>query len=231
MGDADLHLIRAALDRRRLFELAHGRRLPPRDVDLGYLIHCALKGLFGDLAPQPFTWTESRGALTLLGYATSPAERLLEHARAFADPLFWSICPERTVVSKPMPVSFPLAHRLGFEVRVCPVLRKSTAGERHRAGAEVDVFLSRCWEAGDGVTVDREAVYRDWLTERFAGSGVHLLDAQMTAFQRERVVRSTHAAEPRVRRIERPDARFRGNVQIEDPAAFLDLLRRGLAAR
>lgn len=229
MDSAGFHLVRAGLDRRRLFDLARTRRLPARDVDLGYLVHCTLKGLFGELAPQPFSVDDRHAELTLLGYSAEPAEPLMEHARAFADPLLWSTITGGIVVSKPMPEAFPADRRLGFAVRVCPVVRKSAAGDHHRKGAEVDAFLSRCWEAGDGVPVDREAVYREWLGERLAtGGAARLVSARMIGFQRERAVRSTHLEKPRVRTIERPDARFAGELIVDDSSAFQKLLIRGI---
>ncbi len=231
MAESPLYMVRAELDRARLFELARARRLPLRDVDLGYLIHCALRSVFGEHAPHPFSFDDGRRALTVLGYTKHPSEVLLEHGRTFAEPLAWSICRKDGLATKPMPFSFPPGTRLGFAARICPVLRKAGQGEKHRKGAEVDVFLARCWEAGEGNPIDREAVYRDWLEHRLTSNGAaKVVSASMVGFRRERVVRSTHANGdgPRVRHCERPDVHFRGTLEVGDPSSFHELLRRGI---
>jgi CRISPR system Cascade subunit CasE len=231
MSDAPLYMIRAELDRARLFQLARHRHLPVRDVDLGYLIHSALRSSFGEYAPQPFSFNDGRRCLTVLGYGDHPAEFLIEHCQRFADPLAWSVCSPEGLVSKSMPPSLTPGTQLGFAIRICPVVRKASAGDKHRKGAEVDAFLSRCWDAGDDDSIDREAVYREWLVKRLAANGAARVGSvSMVRFRRERVVRSTHAKGdgPQVHHCERPDAYFRGTLEVEASDAFLQHLRRGI---
>lgn len=231
MSDSPLYMVRAELDRARLFELARKRRLPLRDVDLGYAIHCALRSAFGQHSPQPFSFDDRQRVLTVLGYGEQPSEFLRAQGEMSADRLAWSICRPEGLRSKPMPASFVSGTRLGFAVRICPVLRKASPGEKHRKAAEVDIFLARCWDAGAGHSVDREAVYRQWLAERLAANGAaKVLSAAMISFRRERIVRSTHAGRDgsQVRCSERPDVQFRGMLEVGAPDAFRELLSRGI---
>lgn len=225
-GNAPLYLVRVSLDAPRMFANApwYG------EADTGYLAHCQLSALFGDLAPKPFLVGGGRGrAVEVLGYSTASADALRDHALAFADPKFTESCDLEGMAAKPLPTSLWRAgRRLGFEVRVCPVHRKARDGERHARGAEVDVFLSRCWEAGPGVAVDREAVYREWLAARLATGGARLVEARMVQFERTQVLRRTHGDQRRARRVERPEARFVGTLEITDPEAFAELIARGI---
>lgn len=229
MAESPLYMVQAELDRARLFEFARTRALPLRDVDLGYLIHCALRGAFADHAPHPFSFDDRHRELLVLGYTKEPAEVLLEHGRAFAKPLEWSICRPGGLMTKPMPASFATGARLGFATRICPVVRKAAQGDKHRKGAEVDAFLDRCWKEGESSPVNRESVYREWLEHRIEnGGGAKVVSATMIGFRRERVTRSTHTNGPRHRQCERPDVHFRGTLEVSDPDSFQDILRRGI---
>jgi len=228
MVDPGLYMVQIELDRARLFEFARRRRLPLRDLDLGYLLHCATRSVFGEYAPHPFSFEDRGRDLTMLGYTSHPSERLAEHGRAFSEPMDWAIL--RDLASKPMPQSFPSLVRLGFEARICPIVRKASAGPKHAKGAEVDVFLSRCWEQREPAALDRESVYREWLRCRLEQStAATLVSASLVGFRRERVLRSTHGrVGSRFRMCERPDARVRGILEVGDPLSFQELLRRGI---
>ena len=63
--------------------------------------------------------------------------------------------------------------RLGFVLRACPVVRLAGAKSGHRAGAEVDAFLARCFAVGKETAVSREEVYRDWLTRTMSRPADH----------------------------------------------------------
>jgi CRISPR system Cascade subunit CasE len=102
-------------------------------------------------------------------------------------------------------------------------------GVHHKKGAEVDAFLARCWDAGEGVGVEREGVYRDWLDahlERLGGA--RLISATVSGFKLERMIRRTHGDERRSVRVERPDVLFKGELEVTDPDRFPDLLGRGI---
>jgi CRISPR system Cascade subunit CasE len=226
-----LHMVRMRLRLDRLVELGKRRRLPLRDVDTGYLVHCELRELFGEVAPQPFVLDGTAGRwVTVLGYATETADALRARADAFADPAVHATCEWDGFVSKPMPTAWTVDARLGFQLRACPVVRMASAGAHHRAGAEVDAFIARCWAVGDPkIPVDREAVYREWLAQHVARlGGAELRAVRVEAFKLERVVRRTHEEQRRASPVERPDVTFRGELAITDPEAFRSLLARGI---
>jgi len=226
-----LRMVQLRLKVPGLFGLSRRQKLPARQTDMGYLVHCQLAALFGDLAPKPFLVGEARGrSLDVLGYTNHEAAALMQHARTYAEPAAYDNCDWEHLATKPLPTEWADGHRLGFEARVCPVIRKSSDGEKHRKGAEVDLFLSKCWEAGDpDLPVCREAVYRDWLTARFAASGsARLLEARMIRFQRARLLRRSQNGSRQSTFCERPDATFQGLVEVVDGASFTQLLARGI---
>lgn len=228
-----LYMLRVPVDQRRLFELGRRRGLPTRDVDLGYLVHCQLGELFGDLAPAPFAITGRPGReVTVLAYSGRPKAKLQEHADAFAEPGVHAACDFQRLDEKPMPTRWSVGKRLDFEVRVCPVVRVGSEDPRHRKGAEVDVFLARCrTAASDAIdtSIDREKVYREWLQREVERHGaVRLLAARLTSFQLDRVVRRRGDVSRTARTFERPAVVVRGQLEVADGNAFCALLRRGL---
>jgi CRISPR system Cascade subunit CasE len=227
-----LHLVRVDLDARDLFDrlgrfakAPESRALPP---DLGYLVHCELVSLFDDLAPKPFIATAAGGRrVTVWGYCSASDRELSEHAATYRFP-----APRlRGIEGATLPAALWRPGRIvGFETRVCPTQRMAKAGPAHRKGAEVDVFLARCREASDA-PVDREGVYRDWLARQVTAGGAELKTAQMTGFRLSRVIRggSTPDRPERLKAaVDRPDATFRGLLEIVDGEAFARLLARGL---
>jgi CRISPR system Cascade subunit CasE len=229
----ELRMVRMRLESRRLFELARRRRLPSRADDVGYLVHCQLKELFGDDAPGPFSVQEGAGHwLTVLGYTARADEDLVRHARTYADPGAVAACDLGSVVGKEMPADWPVGARLGFTLRACPVVRLSSAvmlpdGGQVDAGAEVDVFLARAWRANG--ELDRETVQREWLAGELARrGGARLVDARVEAQRRSILVRRTHGTDRRSHLAERPDVQFGGTIEVTDAAAFGGLLARGV---
>lgn len=225
-----LHMLSLRLDAARLMDLGRRRRLPMRDVDPGYLVHSQLGELFGEMAPNVFAIASDQGrSWRVLAYGDHDGESLRSQAEAFADPAIHAVVEWESFATKRMPTEWPEGKVLGFEVRVCPVVRKSGDGERHRKGAEVDAFLSKCWAVGPEVTVDRETVYREWLAERLARQGgVTLRSSQVLAFQRQRLVRRTQGEDRKAHLAERPDVTIRGDLLVSNPADFAKLLRRGV---
>ena len=226
----DFYMVQARLDPGRVFALCKRRGLPLRDVDLGYAVHCMLGELFGDLAPKPFSLRslERTGIpLELLGYATAPAEQLRGRADAYAEPELHAGLDWSTFASKQMPETLPTG-RVGFELRACPVVRKSTSSEKHRAGAEVDAFVDACWRETGDVSVSREEVYREWLGRQLENSGASLLRAELAAFRLNRVTRRTHETKRSSDTRRRPDALFRGTLEVKDGSTFLDAVHRGI---
>lgn len=224
---AELRMLRMSFDAGRLYALARRRRL--RDPELGYVLHCQLKELFGDDAPCPFLVGDDRGRrVTVLAYSARTRDELLEHAARFADPGICAACDLEALSEKRMPATWPTGLRCGFEVRAAPIVRLSNDLAHYRKGAEVDAFLVQCARA-PGRPVDREAVYRAWLgAELERRGGARLLSAQVKAFQRDRLLRRTQGEDRRVRTLERPDVRFSGCLEVTDGAAFQALLGRGI---
>jgi CRISPR system Cascade subunit CasE len=223
---APFYLVRLSLDAPRMFTGTSWYGA----ADTGYLAHCQLVGLFGDLAPKPFVVSEGKGRhVEVLGYSRVSTAELRDHALAFADPKFTSACDLERMADKPMPSTlWRTGRRVGFDVRVCPVHRKAKGGEKHGRGKEVDVFLSRCWEAGAPISVDRESVYREWLETRLSEGGTKLVEAGMIRFRRTQLLRRTQGEERTAKRVERPDALFHGTLEIADPDAFAAMLARGV---
>src|SRR5574337_112519 len=200
---AELRMLRMSFDAGKLYELGRRRRL--READLGYLLHCQLKELFGEDAPSPFFAQEDRGRrVMVLGYSTRSREELVDHASRFADPGIHAVCDFESLSEKKMPASWPVGLRVGFEVRASPVMRLSSEVGHYRKGAEVDAFLVRCARE-EGRAVDREAVYRDWLiAEVERRGGARLVKVEVRAFQREKLLRRTQGEDRRAHTAGRP---------------------------
>jgi len=221
-----LHLIQIRLDGRGLYRWSGRNGIPLDDGDLGYVVHAATRAAFGALGPQPFALRHAPGQdPVLLGYGGHTAQELIEHCAVFAVPEVAALFPPETIASKPMPLdSIPAGRRLGFEVRICPI-RRQDAGTRDRA-RETDAFLVRS-QAEPEAALDREQVYRDWLAEQLARNGAARIEqGRMTAFRRLRVSRRGEKRRPHS--SEKPDATFVGELTVEDPSAFADLLARGV---
>lgn len=226
-----LHLVKVPLRADRVAAVARRRGLPLRDLDDGYLSHCILRELWQDRAPTPFVLRGSGRVLDVWGYSRAGAAALIEHARAFGDPsLLAAIADLDAVASKAMP-RFEGGRRIGFLLRACPVVRLAGASNGHRAGAEVDAFLARCFSSGTEVVVSRENVYCEWLMSRLgdqATSGATVEHVRIAGMSRERLIRRTQGEPRTASRLERPDVRFEGNLVVGDGDRFLACLARGV---
>jgi len=239
---ASLHMIQFELDAKGLTTLGRMLGLPLRQTDTNYLVHCALGELFQDQAPKPYS-VENDGAsgrqVRVLGYTDVDDETLHSLAQGFASPTVYQIGQWERLASKPMPDTFPEGMRLGFELRACPVIRKSSAGsgtnkkgdERTwNAGQELDAFLARQWTSDE--SLDREAVYVEWLQRQFSTrGGAELIDAGVDRFSIERMVRRTQTnsnGDRTAHTVKRPDVTLSGTLRVTDGAAFTDLLRSGI---
>ena len=233
-----LHMVQMWLDTRRMTELARALSLPLHSLDTNYMVHCALGKLFQEHAPKPFSvegdMTDATRFIRVLGYSQMPKSGLQEMARAFAEPMAYEICDFDRFAAKPMPEVFPTGVRLAFELRACPVVRKSSAGSNGKyswsKGQEVDAFLSRVWEVGDKeVTLDREKVYQKWLGQQFnRRGGVEPITIEMTRFSLEKMIRRSHGKNRKPRPITRPDVTFCGRLEVTDGASFMELLKNGI---
>ena len=237
-----LQMVRTEVNVREFQRWMGTRRLQDPD----HAMHCLLTECFGDLAPKPFRLIVPRGAATgvLYGYGHADADALRESAAICADPLQARVMPYGQMDSKPMPGQWQAGKRLGFEVRVRPIVRvypdpsdnkripahlKARFKEREiRPGAECDAFL---WEAikhpekGD-MERTREQVYAEWLSGQFNrrdGAALDVGKTKLVSFQRTRAVRKLHA-----RHSEGPDAVMRGVLTVTDSGPFAALLSQGI---
>lgn len=220
---ASLQMVRAEVNARDFQRWMGMRRLQDPD----HAMHCLLTECFGDLAPRPFRVILPRGnsAACLYGYGQSGADELREAAAICADPLQASIIPASTMDTKPMPTEWRTGKRLGFEVRIRPIIRKSRGSGREEA--ELDAFQVKAETFSRGeMPYSREQVYSDWLSDQLTRIGGASLDVERTrlvSFQRTRAVRKLHR-----RYNEGPDAVMRGILTVTDSAAFDGLLARGI---
>lgn len=233
-----LQMMRAEIGARDFQRWMGMRRL--QDPDHG--MHCLLTECFGrDLAPRPFRAIFPRGSSRgcLYGYGLAGADDLREAAGAYADPLQARIIPPHGIDSKPMPAEWAAGKRLGFEVRVRPIVRLEKDTSRIpsgvqrafkegglRPGKECDAFL---WEAithpeKGGMERSREQVYTDWLRKQLeTRGGATLESATLASFQRTRAVRRLRGTYS-----EGPDALMRGTLEVTDGPAFARLLAGGV---
>jgi CRISPR system Cascade subunit CasE len=136
-------------------------------------------------------------------------------------------------------MAWAFGRKLGFEVRVRPVVRRDRPGDRD-AACERDAFQVAYHQAeadGTGAAIElprRESVYRAWLAGRVGRlGGARLIEdsIRLVAFQRLRVARR-RAADASGRRpltpTEGPDAVLAGVLEVTDGPAFTSLLRRGI---
>lgn len=255
-----LHLLRVQIRLSALARYAGDRGWTPRrrrdgreadaSFDPGRALHHVLDETFGPNALKPFRLMipRDKDLGTIYAYTERPKESLLAMVAETAMPEFTAdrILRLTDLDTKPMPETWAVGKRLGFDVRVRPVarIRKELPNPNpkqpaYKPGSEVDVFVleaQRNHPEGrprliDGVPTasgmatagrDRPAVYRDWLAARLDGSAQ--LDHErtdLTAFQRSRVSRGRAS-------VEGPDATFHGELTITAPAAFNVLLARGI---
>jgi CRISPR system Cascade subunit CasE len=229
-----LHLVKIPLRPEKLVAVARQRGLPLCDLDDGYLSHCVLREIWQERAPSPFVVRDHGRALDLWGYTEATSSDLVDHARAFGDPALLSVITDLDLIAtKPMP-RFDEGRRLGFRLRACPIVRLARAVNGHQCGAEVDAFLARCFIVGSDVAVNREQVYRDWLTTRLNCpdvTGVRGSGVRIAGMKRGRVVRRTHAGPGKPReahRLERPDVHFEGELIVVNSERFGEWLGHGV---
>ena len=225
-------LFRMKPDLAALLSIATQRRFLPPGGDTGYALHAALAGLFGGSTPKPFLLLERRDGPEILAYTTKSMAEVqtlaaLPPTGELRD-LAETLCPA-TLVMRPMPTTWTRGQRLGFSVRIRPVVRVRSQG-KDAPLRERDAY-QWAWTRADGPPPDREGVYRDWLARELERDGAARLDTcAMASFRRTRVLRRPFLeGGGRSERVsEGPDAVFVGDLVIEDPEAFGKLLARGV---
>lgn len=217
-----LQMVRAEVSVRDFQRWMGTRRLQDPD----HAMHCLLTECFGDLAPRPFRLMATRGVSVacLYGYGAADADELQEALGSFAEPLQSRIIPAARIDSKPIPTEFPAEKRLGFDIRIRPVIRKARGSGREEA--EVDAFQAMAETfAPKHMTGTREQVYAQWLEDRLGKRGAALDPeaVRLVSFQRIRAHRKLHR-----RHVEGPDAVMQGVLTVTDPESFAEALRLGI---
>lgn len=233
-----LYLLHTQPDTRLLaaWVARHHARHARQSADLGDAFHGLLRAAFGAFAPQPFRYLDERRGL--LAYTHLNPQAMAEQV-ALADPQaaltlgLGASADYGGYRLRPFPSEWAVGQELGFEVRVRPTVR-GVDGEK-------DVFLWARARGTEGESVERQATYAQWLHEHLseregmAGQpwqgAVELLDVQLNAFTRSKVVRRTQASEGQDRKgrvIDGPDATLIGRLRVINPVAFAHLLARGI---
>lgn len=217
-----LNLIQCHPDPRRLAAWATRFGLTAGGDDLGYALHTLLSAAFGDAAPKPFRhFDDSRG---LLAYSAHDGEALQLAAQMAAPDVHAALGLERFAL-RSFPTDWTSDRRLGFEVRVRPVLRTN-------AGRERDVFQVAAEKVGAGeFDQSRETLYGEWLARELARGGAARIDSlRLDAFCLSASLRKGSTVNGRrpAQRVCGPDAVLAGELTVRDPAGFTALLARGV---
>ena len=236
----DLYMLSLWLDQRRLVEIGKMLHLPLRHVELEYLTHCALGEAFQDNAPSVF-WAE-RGSsaerhMRVLAYSDLPLESLQAISQALATPVIYETIDWERSACKPMPSTFPVGMKLGFALKLCPVVRLASdctaldpkgGGERlYWAGSELDAYQAARIRGEDERT--RQEVYRDWLVGRLGeAQGVRLETFDLEQFSLEKMLRRTRSDPRKSKTITRPVVSVRGEFEVLDSESFARTLSRGI---
>lgn len=199
------------------------------DGDYGYALHALFAAAFGDLAPKPFYYLGERQGL--LAYTSAALADLRLNASLAAPDVVRALGLE-TLDARSFPAIWSSGLRLGFEVRVRPVVRTAD-------GREKDAFLHAVGKIStlesfteQSTLVRRQTIYTDWLAKQLgAGGAAELRKASMESFALTRVLRRGSGGENGKRKSTNtvgPDVVFKGQLQVGDPEAFNHLLVRGL---
>lgn len=215
-----LTMIKLEPDMGQLIRWAERRKLlsSRREDDLGYALHALLAATFGDPSPKPFALLrEPNRPAALLGYSGADGSTLRDHAATFAEPDAAEAIGLSSFAAKAMPDRWESGRRLGFSVRVRPMVRTDKNGDRSKS-REVDAFVL------SPPSSDRGAIYTEWLRARLPGATLE--QASLDAFRRSFVSRRDAARDLKTQ--EGPDATLTGSLVVNDGEAFAAGLARGV---
>lgn len=211
-------------------------KLEGRDLDPGYHLHGWLAGTFGTNIIQPFVVKEGqRGAYALYGYTEQSGSALRERVAQFADPAGAAAIVSLT--DKAMPTTWRAGTRVGFELRTVPTVRLANRVEARPEsagpdkplpkGAEVDAYLAARWRTANGEPApERYAVYQEWVQRRLEAIGATLTQFEVTRHHLARMLRRNGQRKPKSFNL--PEMECRGELVVEDGAAFADGLAKGI---
>ena len=222
-------LLRLQPDPAALAPWATRHGLLSADGDFGYALHALLSSAFGDLAPKPFHY--QGGQQGLLAYTSADLESLHLNA-ALATPDVARALGLDALDARPFPTVWKTGQRLGFELRVRPVVRTKAGGERDAFLHAINPAVDHENEGKNGSLAERSTVYTDWLVKQLVVDGaVQIIETRMESFKLTRVLRKAGGGENGKRKaasISGPDVVFKGLLLVGDPEAFNRLLARGV---
>jgi len=195
------------------------------DGDFGYALHALLADAFSGNPPSPFRYMDEQG---LLAYSAEQ-EPTLREAITDASPEVRRVLGLESMRVRAFPAEWNAGKRLGFEVRVRPIVRTTKGKER-------DLYQYRMEQRPVDSTEDkpsREVIYRQWLEQRLTSdNAARLVNASLEGFALSRVVRRALSSDAKGQRsakgVNGPDALFRGVLEVTDSAAFAGLVARGI---
>ncbi len=219
-----LHMVQMKIATKLLFRENRSYSYPRIEADPGYALHCLLAELFGEHSPKPFSMESSMGGEVIIsGYAPAAASALLEHAQLFAGPDLFAALEGGSLLSKELPNVFRPGMRLGFRVRVCPVVRKEVEVNGKTRVIESDAYRDKASLSS------REEVYSDWLQKRFAASGAAEINSlKLCSYTSVRLLRRTQGNERCSHTLQRPACVFEGVLTVCDGDRFFELLCSGI---
>lgn len=226
-----LTLLRLQPDMQALARWASATQQPALRDDAGYLLHGAMAAALGELAPQPFAVRRRGEHVEVVGYTCAGPEALQRALQLPpADARAAAALGLRDVAMDQLPGDWRRGERLSFEARVAPVVRSRSA----RPGAVVEVDAAWHPSFAQDRPGDRVHAYGQWLARELSRDGAALLqDWQLHAFALARIARRGQraAGDSRPRGLAHgllPDLTVRGELLVQEPAAFGALLARGL---
>ena len=218
-----LYMVQLEIAPRRLFEWA--RHTGVTATDRGYLVHNAMRIVFGDSAPQPFAvfGNANNPLLKILGYGSTDKAGL-HAALSLAEPVLTEAFPSGRILVKEMPARFSAGAKLAFQVECCPVTRNTQEGKVR----EKDAFLAAC-DANPEGGVERASVYSAWTGAELARDGAaELVACSMKGFRLFTPVRRAGKGKKAVGKGQRPRAWMDGVLRVANPEGFSALLARGV---
>lgn len=225
-GSLPFYMIRVLFQPRDLFQLIRRPVFSRLPVDIGYLIHCALKELFNERAPSPFEiMGTEEGVTEVLAYSDCSHIELLDSIRPDSPEGLKSAIRKGNFSSRRMPLVFPRGKLFSYRIRICPVIRKAR-GSGKRAGSEVDVFLAEAERIGVKEGLDRYEIYRKWFESKMVGKKcVDIHSVRISEMKLDKMLR--RGRERQAQTLVRPNVVFQGIGKVAEPDSFRDLVRNG----
>lgn len=215
------HLVHISMNSRKFGTWAAQRGLSDRrGFDPHDAMHVLLSALFGKGVLQPYRlFQPEAGPWSVYGHSALSAEELAETARLVGTPDMLEVLDLETIRGKTLPEKVPEGRRIGFDIRLFPVMRGGNDQVRDAYTVLRERQLREGVEAGTDV-LSREKVYRDWFADRL-GDAAELETFRMTSFSMSRMVRSGKA-------FMGPDLVAQGTLRVTGPERFRSLLHEGV---